>query len=76
MKNEVKKEEANTGNTGGNEIRNTRRTGTKEMHTDRKNTSEKKVSAPYLSSPKGLNRLCGSPSVYRGEFPGSKAAEA
>jgi hypothetical protein len=51
------------------------RRGTKEMQTDKK-TRERKVSVPQLSSPNGQNRLCGRPSVYRGELPGSKAAGA
>jgi hypothetical protein len=56
------------------------RRGTKEMQadrqTDRQKTRDKKVNVPYLSSPKGQNRLCGPTSVYRGELPDGKAAEA
>ena len=56
------------------------RRGTKEMQTerqtDRQKARDKKVSVPQLSSPRGQNRLCGPPSVYRGELPCGKAAEA
>jgi len=53
------------------------RRGTKQMQTDRQTEDKgKKVSVPQLSSPKGQNRLCRPPGVYRSQLPCGKAAEA